>query len=218
MRKFTILCVLVVAFVVMACEEGLLPPTDGNTDPPDSTELVDVKWFVDVGAPDSTIGLDGDLYLDTDTGQIYLRTNGAWTSVANISGPEGDQGPEGDPGAQGPVGPVGPAGPAGDIEMWVHTITSSDVTYVSDSPYGYYLHTITSPMISASYWNDIRFINLGGTLVEFDPLWDATLGIHYLRIEIGDGAFAYASMTSMVGFDIVMFVAPTTFAGYFSIN
>jgi hypothetical protein len=50
------------------------------------------------GAPDNSVGLDGDYYIDTLTGNLYYRTANIYLLKANFTGPAGG---------------VGPAGPAG---------------------------------------------------------------------------------------------------------
>jgi hypothetical protein len=85
-------------------------------------------WFADAGAP-TTLGNNGDLYLNTLTGDVCQMEGVAWTPIANLTGPQGDtgasgaqgpkgdsgasgaQGPKGDTGAQGAIGATGPAGP-----------------------------------------------------------------------------------------------------------
>ena len=62
------------------------------------------------GVPSSGVGNDGDLYLDTATGDLYQKSGGSWSVVANLTGPTGATG---DTGATGPTGPTGPAGADG---------------------------------------------------------------------------------------------------------
>lgn len=50
------------------------------------------QWRVGSGAPDNSVGADGDLYLDGDTGDVYQRASGTYTVVGNIRGPQGVQG------------------------------------------------------------------------------------------------------------------------------
>ncbi len=56
-----------------------------------------VVWLAAAGAPAGATGADGDMYLDTTTGDVYgPKAAGAWgAAVANIVGPQGIQG---DPG------------------------------------------------------------------------------------------------------------------------
>ena len=65
------------------------------------------QWVTGSGPPAGDFGKDGDLYLDTDTGDIYQRQGGVYTLTGNISGPAGSPGP---PGAAGPPGPAGAGG------------------------------------------------------------------------------------------------------------
>ena len=55
----------------------------------------EVEWLAQSGAPsDASDGEDGDMYLDTDSGDVYgPKSGGAWGSVAaNIEGPQGPAG------------------------------------------------------------------------------------------------------------------------------
>jgi hypothetical protein len=79
-------------------------------------------WHTGSGIPDSLLGKDGDLYLDTDNGDIYVKDSGTWNLETNIIGPQGQQGNQGEVGNtgsqgvqgwQGDGGPVGPQGPQG---------------------------------------------------------------------------------------------------------
>jgi hypothetical protein len=66
------------------------------------------------GAPENSIGVDGDLYIDTVSGDFYGRSQGVWDKKSNIRGPKGDRGDAGPAGPKGDTGPVGPPGPKGD--------------------------------------------------------------------------------------------------------
>ena len=84
------------------------------------------QWKYGAGVPASNLGLVGDYYLDTATGNVYTKTNGTtWVLISNIMGPQGVAGavgPQGNTGSTGLTGPqglqgiqgvAGPAGPAG---------------------------------------------------------------------------------------------------------
>jgi len=60
-------------------------------------------WHSGSGSPDSGLGGDGDHYLDTDAGDVYVKTEGSWNQTCNIKGPQGDQGP---PGSGSEVGDI----------------------------------------------------------------------------------------------------------------
>lgn len=87
------LFLLAVIFVIYSCDA--LPPLPDEIDGPEETLELDTlngKWFVGNSAPTSTLGVNGDLYLDSDTGIVYLKVNDGWTNVADISGPSGEDG------------------------------------------------------------------------------------------------------------------------------
>jgi hypothetical protein len=87
-------------------------------------------WFSGSGAPASGTGSDADHYLDTATGNVYLKTSGLWGSpIGNLRGPQGvtgatgatgPQGPAGASGATGPQGPAGAPGTNATISTTVH--------------------------------------------------------------------------------------------------
>lgn len=64
-----------------------------------------------VGAPNPSLGYDGDFYVDTATYLFYgPRTVGNWGVGQSLIGPTGAQGLSGPAGLTGPAGPAGPAG------------------------------------------------------------------------------------------------------------
>jgi hypothetical protein len=64
-------------------------------------------------------GNNGDGYITSDTGHLWIWTGSSWTDAGNITGPQGPQGIQGIQGETGPAGPqgiqgeTGPAGPQG---------------------------------------------------------------------------------------------------------
>lgn len=64
-------------------------------------------WRDGSGAPADSLGVDGDYYLDNDTGDVYNKAAGTYSVVANIEGPQGPTGPSGSDGADGQGVPVG---------------------------------------------------------------------------------------------------------------
>lgn len=49
-------------------------------------------WLTGSGTPSATQGNNGDLYLDTDTSDIYLKQNNRWTLIGNLKGAPGQEG------------------------------------------------------------------------------------------------------------------------------
>ncbi len=75
-------------------------------------------WSTGSGTPTAT-GQNGDLYLDTSSGEVYEVVSGTWTMEANITGPQGAMGARGISGSQGLQGPQGPQGvPGARGSLW----------------------------------------------------------------------------------------------------
>jgi|SRR5690625_102417 len=72
-----------------------------------------MRFISGEGEPGSDVGAPGDVYLDTDSGDLYTNKNGSWTIEMNLKGPQGPSGPKGDPGADGQDGEQGPQGEPG---------------------------------------------------------------------------------------------------------
>ena len=73
----------------------------GVTIGPDGT--ISVPDYSQAGPTPPTLNLqDGDLWYDTNDGNLYVRYNNVWVSaVTTVVGPQGPQGPKGDTGSQG---------------------------------------------------------------------------------------------------------------------
>src|SRR5690606_19379030 len=54
--------------------------------------------------PGASLGKEGDVYLNTSSGDLFRKENGTWTLLMNLVGP---QGPQGQQGQQGPPGADG---------------------------------------------------------------------------------------------------------------
>lgn len=65
------------------------------------------KWVVGTGVPPDALGVDGDLYLDSATNNVYQKVSGTYGLAGNI---EGDAGPPGADGATGADGAPGADG------------------------------------------------------------------------------------------------------------
>ena len=60
--------------------------------------------------PEANQGKDGDKYVNTETGDVYVKNNGNWDKEGNIKGPKGDKGEQGLQGERGRDGAQGLAG------------------------------------------------------------------------------------------------------------
>lgn len=81
--------------------------------------------FGGTGAPADGLGVDGDYYIDTATGDLYQHGGSVgWNLSLNLRGPTGSQGATGATGSQGAAGNNGAAGSAGadgiDGARWFH--------------------------------------------------------------------------------------------------
>src|SRR5690606_20109468 len=54
--------------------------------------------------PTGALGKEGDVYLNTSSGELFRKENGSWTLLMNLIGPQGRQGQQGQ---QGPPGADG---------------------------------------------------------------------------------------------------------------
>ncbi|WP_302683997.1 G5 domain-containing protein, partial [Streptococcus vestibularis] len=55
----------------------------------------------------TTEGKDGDKYVNTETGDVFVKNNGTWEKEGNIKGPKGDKGAQGLQGERGQDGAQG---------------------------------------------------------------------------------------------------------------
>ena len=100
-------------------KESNLKGADGN-DGNDGASTSGNNWLTGNGAPNNANGNDGDLYLDLDNYDFYMKASGAWSKEGNFKGTNGadgatgPQGPQGEKGDTGAVGPQGPQGEKGD--------------------------------------------------------------------------------------------------------
>ncbi|MHA7100873.1 tail fiber domain-containing protein [Roseivirga pacifica] len=79
--------------------------TDGvdGIDGTNGTDGIDGKSMLNgTGAPAATLGIDGDIYFDTDANAVYgPKTAGAWGAATSLVGPAGADGADGTDGIDG---------------------------------------------------------------------------------------------------------------------
>ncbi|MDG8893847.1 YSIRK-type signal peptide-containing protein [Streptococcus pneumoniae] len=63
--------------------------------------------------PEAHQGKDGDKYVNTETGDVFVKNNGNWDKEGNIKGPKGDKGADGAKGEKGDQGERGLTGAQG---------------------------------------------------------------------------------------------------------
>lgn len=110
-------------------EESAEPSTDPSTEPTTEAPEAELPPVLPAGAdvrvgaglPDAGHGSDGDVFIDIDTADTFVRTDGEWLRVGNIrtsalenlAGEQGDKGKTGEQGNSGEAGEAGEAGAPG---------------------------------------------------------------------------------------------------------
>lgn len=79
-----------------------------------------MRFIPGEGEPGADIGAPGDIYLDTDSGDLYANKNGTWSVEINLKGPQGEPGEPGPAGSDGSDGADGEDGADGfpTEEQW----------------------------------------------------------------------------------------------------
>lgn len=108
-------------------EQGF-PGNDGNPGK-DGAAFLQGK-----GEPASTLGKDGDSYLDVDSDNIYFKNNGAWSLVGNIKGADGEPGDDGASFLQGYGVPDDELGKNGDSYL---DLTTNNFYLKADDEWSY---------------------------------------------------------------------------------
>jgi hypothetical protein len=90
-------------FLTFFGTEGPAGPAGTNGEPGEqgAPGADGATWRVGSGVPSNTIGVDGDMYLRSTTGDVYQKQSGVYVLTANIKGPQGEQGEQGESGTGG---------------------------------------------------------------------------------------------------------------------
>ncbi len=97
------------------------------------------------------------------------------------------------------------------IEYWIHTIESSEVYYISASPYGYYQVNYYDTKLSGDYWYDIWFVADDGSWIRLAPVYDSNISVWYNIIHLFDGSLAFNTGIDMTGETMVIFRAESEY-------
>ena len=65
------------------------------------------NWLTGNGVPESTLGKEGDMYLNISNGDIYQKNKDGWSLKMNIKGEDGEDGKDGVDGSNGSTGSKG---------------------------------------------------------------------------------------------------------------
>ncbi|MBQ9786215.1 MAG: hypothetical protein IJW25_01990, partial [Clostridia bacterium] len=107
-------------------------------------------WLSGTGEPDAGIGVEGDLYLDTESCNVYIKGTSGWAVAVNIKGEQGETGETGSTGATGEQGAQGAAG--ADGATWLHGTTVPNIANGNNGDF--YLDTVNYNIYvkSANAW------------------------------------------------------------------
>jgi hypothetical protein len=152
-------------------------------------------WYVAAGAP-TTLHNNGDLYLNSTTGDVYEQTSGAWGSpIANIKGPAGTDGTNGSNGTNGTNGLNG--------SMW-YVGSSTPTTLHNDGDL--YLDSTTGEIYQqeSSAWTAVANITgpAGGgasTLGDLTDIDFGTAGTGKVLADVSSGGKPYSFITPSGG-------------------
>ena len=169
----------------------------------DGSDGADATWLVGTTAPTSSQGIDGNLFINTSTGDIYIKVSGSWAFSGNIAGPAGADGSDGIAGSDGATGASGPAGPG--MTSAVFTLTAVNESYNGS----YYIITIPSSFFQDyGFWYDMWEITDTGWLSDLDALYNAVA--IFFMIGVFDGSCLFYSPGSMIGDTLLFFRAPVS--------
>ena len=83
-------------------------------------------WLTGSGLPSSSLGKEGDMYLNTTNGDVYQKEDNTWKLKMNIKGEDGSDGEDGKDGLNGSSGSKGET-------AWSNTILPSSNGYIIPS-------------------------------------------------------------------------------------
>jgi hypothetical protein len=89
--------------------------TDGTDGTNGTNGANGATWRTGSVAPSDSVGVDGDLYLNTATDDVYLRTAGTYSVVTNIKGSTGAAGTNGTNGTNGATWRDGSGAPSNSL-------------------------------------------------------------------------------------------------------
>lgn len=163
-------------------------------------------WSVGSTNPSvSPVYKPADMYLRTDTGDVFVFGGSLWNRVSNITGPQGPQGAVGATGATGPQGPQGIQGPTGDPGNFVHiaailsstsllpdpaTLGDISIAYLVGDEKVLYIQVGQSP--ETATWNNLgtlnvaTYVTVGGSFVSS---WDADSKVSKATSGSGDRVY-----------------------------
>jgi hypothetical protein len=167
--------------------QGPIGPPGGPIGPQGIPGAPGTVWRNGNGVPSDSLGANGDYYLNDLTGNVYIRTTGIYSIIANILGPTG---------ALGPTGLTGSTGPQGAASTWRNGNGAPSNGLGIDGDY--YLDNVTGDVYLRATGTYSIVANIRGTVgaqgatgpqgIIPEPPNDST--IYGRRVTAGTGAWA----------------------------
>jgi hypothetical protein len=149
-------------------------------------------WLNGTGVPSSSLGSNGDFYLNLANGDVYNKISGSWTKVANIRGATGATGPQGPAGVYTIANMTGwvpaPAYDSGWIELpgsnpavrFDHGLGTTNVIVDLRMNASQSVPNLGISDGSASFGDLLRWYNLTDNSIFVSSDYD--FGIHQIRV------------------------------------
>lgn len=134
MKKKSIRSFVGIAFLSMALSacSGMLPgmnqPVGGGTSIDADGNVVDrgASMHTGYGRPTNELGVEGDLYLDLSTYELYLKGPNGWSSTGSLKGSDGKDGQNGKDGKDGKDGQDGQDAQANDSGLVFYSLGNNE--------------------------------------------------------------------------------------------
>lgn len=176
-----------------------LPGTDGAT------------WLTGEQDPNNEDGKNGDLYLNTITFDIFLKSNGIWSKIGNIKGKDGIDGTDGVDGQDGKDGIDGIDGVNGqDGKDGTNGLPGTDgatwLTGLEDPSNGdgkngdLYLNTTSSDIFTKVNGEWVKIGNIKGNPGENGHDADTYGRVHTVTFDAGEGELINYEETIQVNY------------------
>ena len=212
-RLLTSIIALASVITLASCAGTSSDPITGATGPAgqngqngaDGLNGVDgATWLFGSSDPSADLGAIGDLYLNTDTYDIYAKTESGWTLIGNIKGEDGLPGTDGDDGSDGLDGVDGTDGKDGATWLVGSTDPEDTIGEVGDL----YLNDVTGDIFTKDESNNWRYIgNLKGDKGDTGEKGDDGLTAYSNTILPSENGYVLPSIGSALVGEEVTFTA-----------
>ncbi len=210
-RLLTSIIALASVITLASCADTTTDPITGPTGPAgqngqngaDGLNGVDgATWLFGSSDPSADLGAIGDLYLNTDTYDIYAKTESGWTLIGNIKGEDGLPGTDGNDGSDGLDGVDGTDGKDGATWLVGSTDPEDTIGEVGDL----YLNDVTGDIFTKDESNNWRYIgNLKGDKGDTGEKGDEGLTAYSNTILPSENGYVLPSIGSALAGQAVTF-------------